>query len=515
MKRSSTTTFVLTLLLMVKPGEDSNLIGRMEAGRRLTNATLGEALRRHGLLKQSNAWQAARMIRDKKGRGAAFQRLSTEAGFSPAALISFARIGKNEAGWKDRLGSNVVQRIAEQVFAAVQQVAFGQHGRPRFKGTNRPLHSLEATTNAANIIWKKETGCVVLGELTLPVLLPSAAQDPTVHQALARLASKTKYCRVLWRNVKGERRWFVPLLQTGIAPAQYPAAEGAVVGLDIGPSTIAVVGDGSASRVKFCDSVIHLWTETRRLQRKIERTLAAERQRAHGELANQMLGLGNVIHSETLSYRSFQKNFGKSVKVRVLECRAYLSNNCLARLKMSQYDHLTQTCTKKPLSQCWHGLGDRSGAVHRDIYSIFFARCVMNNVRHTSHTETIWAAQKPVRLQTEGLRHEPAKIEPYFGLLWLRSAPVAQDKQHKSGKITVLAPSKQVVCNKRRAIGHGQDAVVARREPRDPDGFAFRTPALAVGRFRIGGKNTVIPRADYGTLSVNQNAFAFMLLVGV
>jgi hypothetical protein len=52
----------------------------------------------------------------------------------------------------------------------------------------------------------------------------------------------------LWRNVKGERRWFVQLLQTGLAPAKHPVAAGAMVGLDIGPSTIAVVGDASASR---------------------------------------------------------------------------------------------------------------------------------------------------------------------------------------------------------------------------------------------------------------------------
>jgi hypothetical protein len=62
MKRSGTPAFVLTLPLVVKPGEDRSLLGRMEAGRRLTNATLGEALRRHGLLKQSKSWQHARTI---------------------------------------------------------------------------------------------------------------------------------------------------------------------------------------------------------------------------------------------------------------------------------------------------------------------------------------------------------------------------------------------------------------------------------------------------------------------
>ncbi|MDO9234108.1 MAG: hypothetical protein Q8N02_05810 [Methylotenera sp.] len=375
------------------------MIGRMEAGRRLYNATLGEALRRHGLLKQSKDWQYTRTISDKKLRGSEFQRLSKEAGFTPAAIITFARHCKNEAGWKDQLGSNVTQRIAEQVFAAMQQYAFGKRGRPRFKGNNRPLHSLEATTNAANIIWKPEVSCIEFGNLTLPALLPSKPQDPYLHQALT---NKTKYCRVLWRNVNGERRWFMQLMQAGIAPIKHEQSCGEIVGLDIGPSTIAVVGNNSASLVKFCDTVVQPWKETRRLQRamdrskratnphcfnangtwkkgqkftpsklyteicteyaEVERKLAAERKRAHGELANQILGLGNVIQSETLSYIAFQKNYGKSVKVSApgmfveqLRRKAESAGGKLIdlhtwSLKMSQYDHTTEVCTKKPLS---------------------------------------------------------------------------------------------------------------------------------------------------------------------
>jgi hypothetical protein len=44
--------------------------------------------------------------------------------------------------------------------------------------------------------------------------------------------------------------------------------------------------------------------------------LAAERKRAHGELANRILGLGVEIRTEQLSYRSLQKNYGRVVKVR-------------------------------------------------------------------------------------------------------------------------------------------------------------------------------------------------------
>lgn len=184
-----------------------------------------------------------------------------------------------------------------------------------------------------------------------------------------------------------------------------------------------MVGDDSASLVKFCDTVIQPWKETRRLQRamdrskratnphcfnanctwkkgqkftpskrytairteyaEVERKLAAERKRAHGELANQILGLGNVIQSETLSYIAFQKNYGKSGKVRApgmfveqLRRKAESAGGELIdlhtwSLKMSQYDHTTEVCTKKPLSQRWHVLGDGSGVVQRDVYSAF------------------------------------------------------------------------------------------------------------------------------------------------
>ena len=79
MKRSSSATFVITLPLVVKPCEDRILIGLMEAGRRLYNATLGEALRRHGLLKQSKVWQHVRTVGDNKTRATEFNRLSKEA----------------------------------------------------------------------------------------------------------------------------------------------------------------------------------------------------------------------------------------------------------------------------------------------------------------------------------------------------------------------------------------------------------------------------------------------------
>lgn len=49
---------------------------------------------------------------------------------------------------------------------------------------------------------------------------------------------------------------------------------------------------------------------------ELERCLADARKRDHGELANKVFSLGNLVQIEKLSYKGLQKNFGRSAKVR-------------------------------------------------------------------------------------------------------------------------------------------------------------------------------------------------------
>ncbi|HTP24176.1 MAG TPA: hypothetical protein VMK12_00770, partial [Anaeromyxobacteraceae bacterium] len=136
------------------------------------------------------------------------------------------------------------------------------------------------------------------------------------------------------------------------------------------------------------------WNRSRRYQRlaekrrERERRLAAERKRAHGELANRIVGQGNVVKTEQISSVAFQKLFGRSVKVRapgglvaVLRQKTAATGGDLVEFptrttRLSQYHHTTSTYTKKPLSQRVHVLGDGSGVVQRDLYSAFLARFV-------------------------------------------------------------------------------------------------------------------------------------------
>ena len=147
---------------------------------------------------------------------------------------------------------------------------------------------------------------------------------------------------------------------------------------------------------------------------EVERCLTAGRKRDHGELVNKILGLGNCIQTEKLSYKGWQKNFGRSAKVRaagmfvslIIRKAASAGGQVVElntrQLKMSQYDHPTGVCTKKPLSQRWHELGGSNLLVQRDCYSAFLAKNVEANQHKPSQLANSWATAEPL-LRRAGL----------------------------------------------------------------------------------------------------------------
>jgi hypothetical protein len=531
MARPPKPTFITELPLVTSLAQDAVMQGRFEAGRRLFNAVLGDALKALDLMRQSRQWQAARALpkgepksSERKARAAAFKACNEHFGFTEYGLQAVATGHKNAAAFTDRLGAHETQKIGTRAFAAVQEHAFGQRGRPRFKGKHRPLHSLEGKSNAAGPRWHADTATVSWGKgFVIPAKMPSKTQDPYLH---ACLQAKTKYCRITWRMQQGKRRWFVQLVQNGVAPAKYDfLASGQVVGLDIGPSTVAVVGDDALGLEQLAPSVGQPWTAMRALQRAqdrsrratnpdrfnadgtakakrghnggvnkgwarssryrtrqarlqdIERKLAEARKRDHGHLANKILGLGNVIQTEKLSCKAWQKSFGRSAKVRaagmfvsLLIRKAESAGGQVVelntqKLRMSQYDHTTGVCTKKPLSQRWHALGEPGEGklqVQRDCYSAWLAKCVRDNQHKPSQLEESWAAAQPL------LRRAGLCVEQFWSGGRLRSPTVAFKP----------LPSDGIARQRRFVRGHAGDAVAARREPRNPTQSAFRTPGL-------------------------------------
>jgi transposase len=218
-----------------------------------------------------------------------------------------------------------------------------------------------------------------------------------------------------------------------------------IVGLDIGPSTIAYVTDEQAKIERFCDELVVMvgdkptsknkQKERRRLQRKLDRQrrannpqnynpdgtqkpgkktwhestrlkitkrklaflqrkLAAHRKTLHGNLANRILKQGKHVKTEKLSYKAFQKNYGRSVRdrapgkfIEILRSKAENAGgsvdefSCIST-KLSQYCHKCGKYKPKPLSQRVHTCCNLN--IQRDLYSAFLAGSVVENKLDTA-----------------------------------------------------------------------------------------------------------------------------------
>jgi hypothetical protein len=137
--------------------------------------------------------------------------------------------------------------------------------------------------------------------------------------------------------------------------------------------------------------------------KEFERRMAAERRRAHGELVNRILGQGAVVKVERLSYRAFQRSFGRSTRIRgagsfMRILRRRLGDSLVEfepwRTCLSQVDHVSGARVKKPLSQRYHEFADGT-RVGRDLYSAYLARFVEDGRLDLDQARAAWSSAEP------------------------------------------------------------------------------------------------------------------------
>jgi hypothetical protein len=309
-------------------------------------------MKRVRLIRQSKDFNQARSLKpNKPERKVLIKRARERYEFSDYAIQSYGtRIRHSWIG--KHIDAHTGQKIATRAFNAAEKVLFGKAKKVRFKGKHQ-FDSVESKSNAAGIRWKGDR--VEWSGLKLPALIIS--NDPVI---LHGLNSKVKYVRLVRRKVSGRNRFYAQLICEGKPFIKPKNALGhGDVGLDLGPSTIAIVADDESHLKQFASELEFDAARVRRLQRKmdrsrrannpdnfnadgtakkgckrwnssktylkirnskanLERKLTAHRKSLHGELVNDILRTGDVFKLEKLSYKAFQKLFGKSVGKRAL-----------------------------------------------------------------------------------------------------------------------------------------------------------------------------------------------------
>ncbi len=371
--KQKTPTFLLELPLQVEAGQAKRLRAHLEAGRQFYNAVLSEGQKRLRRMQADPAWQAARALprTRPKARQAAFSAVRQQYGFSDSALQDFAKALR--VSWvADHLDAVLAQRLATRAYQALFRVCVGQARRVRFKSRGRGLSSIENKRNDTGLRFVLHTpeeghaGYLLWHDDQLAALINW--NDPVVKHGLSH---RIKYARLIRRRASSPRaqgadshgdRYCVQLILEGV-PYQKPkhAVGSDTIGLDLGPASIAIVPREADARLEpLCAELRPDEQTIRRLQRQMERQrrannpehydeqgrakkrgkkglhwktsaryeqtrrrkatkerkLAAHRKSLHGRMVHEIVRVGNTVILEKISYKAWQKQYGRSVGLR-------------------------------------------------------------------------------------------------------------------------------------------------------------------------------------------------------
>jgi putative transposase len=441
-------TFVCEFELNPDSKNASILAIRLRICSYIYNACLGEALKRRERMIHSPTYIQAIDTKDKPQRKPLFRLAAEQSGFGEYGLHDYTKTFKGT--WLGVVDAAIRQKIATRAFNAVKEYHYGQRGKPRFKNKFRVFGSAEGKSNNTGIRLARNK--VIWNDFEAPILIKE--KDPVQLHALL---SPVKYVRLLFRIIRGKKRWFAQVLceGKGFQKPKNKIKQG-TVGIDIGPSAIAYTADDHfADHVPFCDELLPIQKKKSRLQSKINRSLrknnpgnyesdrivkkggvnpvrrkgknkkgchqwiiskttrrdklvlcelerkhAAKRKELHGQLINKILSHGNIIKAEKLSYKAFQKMYGRSVGFRApglfMNILRRKAENAGGRMdefptyetKLSQRCHCGRI-RKKSLSERWH-VCECGILVGRDLYSAFLAMHVKNNVFDAESASMSW-----------------------------------------------------------------------------------------------------------------------------
>jgi len=484
--REKTPTFIHELRLKTPPDKSKILSVRLNMARQIYNSVLGEGLKRLKLLKESKAYQRAlkmpKHIKNKKekpiinkARTDEFKSAKNIVRFSEYSLHkylthTYAKSWQNGNNFTAYLDRPVADKIATRAYNAIEQYSYGKKGRPRFKTKNR-FSSIEGKTNGSGlrfindkngkslISWSTKNDTSDRGKNIIELKPIYDLKDKYGVETHA-LSCRTKYVRLVMRMIKGYPVWYAQLIKEGrpLIKSKNNAKKG-IVGLDIGPSTIAIVSKNQAKLQEFCSEVKDYRKKIGTTQRKMSRSqrmmnlnnykkdsikfnsngrkikvlgtskkgcnkwifskkyqimrlqnlelyrkMAETRKSAHGNLANKILNIfGKTIKTEKLSYKSWQKNFGKSIGFRapglfvdILSRKAERAGGEVIEFN-TRKTALSQTCqcgskVKKRLKDRQHKCKTCGITAQRDLYSAFLARFVEYDKLDISQAKKTWAS---------------------------------------------------------------------------------------------------------------------------
>jgi len=436
-RKKGAPTFVCSIPLRLTPRKLKACETRFEVARLVYNAALSECFQRIEKIKRDPRWAKVQAMpkqvegKSNPARSALYSELRTDYGFTSRALGSYGSSLRKHF-IRDHVGAQEAQVIAERAYTAANAWFVHKRGRPRFKAKGHGVHSLVAKDNNGDIKISKDGSGITWAGISLPFALDPG--DPVYFWAALHVAAR-KLLRggIVRTKIRGVPTYRALLVFDGVALQRYEVGEEKVT-LDPGLGYANVVTDTGVYREQLAgpsgtDPGIDFdRARIRRLSRKLDREhragspecfdekgrhihgtchwkkrskaacktmdqlaeaqriMAAHRRTLHGNLQNRILGMGTNVTAEKNSYRSFQRNYGRSVRdrapggfitglLRKAESAGGVTREGDPRISAPSQSCVCGARKKKPLSLRVHTCSEcGTGPIQRDVFSAFLWR---------------------------------------------------------------------------------------------------------------------------------------------
>ena len=432
MKRSATPSFVLTLKLNASKEDERILTGRFSSGWKIYNVLVRHVRKALRSMRQDPEYRDAmdRYHKDRKSKAVKkeLSDIRNQYGLSEYGLHKYVKFQQKR--YSADIDSLTAQKIASHVWQAVEDILFDSGKQIHFQ-KRKDFGSLEGKNNQSGIRFRDGrlhwNGLVIQPKLSkkdryarealrsrvkycrifrkiignreqfyLQLILEGTPPDkhpmgcgrcgidigPSTAATVSETDCSLKVLAPEAESIEREQRVLLRKMdrsRRAMNPENYNP-------------------DGTVRKGPKRWKKSNVYKETERRYQNLCRKRADIVKQSHEQEANRLLAQADQVYVESMNFQGLAKRaketkrdesgrckkkarFGKSIGNRapskfltILEQKLKTHGGCLHRIetvsfKASQYNHLTDTCQKKSLSERWALI--RNDMIQRDLYSAF------------------------------------------------------------------------------------------------------------------------------------------------
>ena len=335
--------FVLELPLQVEKYQADILNKRYEQLRQLYNYVQGKLLRQYRYFEQMKEFQACKNSKEKRDffRSHPFHINGVLGSNKELLDITFTEFGIN--GFVGKLGkkqigagvtyadlgitSTLLDRMSLAVWAAwekmlydprAKRISFRKHGELNIFGSRKKTNGSgkKAFSGMELHLEKMEVAIKLNGKvgkaakfITLPIQLTPGHEEYEMWALKGGFDSIT-VLTIVRRTIRSQYKYYVQLTIEGLKPQKGRTLGKGNVGIDLGPTTVAVSGENIVSIDKLASKCDNIQEEITRLSRKIDRSRRANNPQNFNEDGTIKRGI-KLVWTDSKRYKELRRELAE------------------------------------------------------------------------------------------------------------------------------------------------------------------------------------------------------------